>query len=214
LLEPGDEMVGQTLSETLVRQGSPQGGSSSMTLPRRRSWFRSVTGVLLILFFGTLAVGAAVAFVGTATFLYRTLSTSAPGPGPDPDPVVDPAPEPVIAAPTPDPVIAAPAPEPIPAPTPRPVASPKPAPAPVVAPTPAPPPPAPAMARVTMSGAKSVELSGRAGTFPPGKIPAGTYTIRAVFGHDAPVTAGEITLTGGETVTLVCNDRFKRCMPQ
>jgi serine/threonine protein kinase len=221
MLEPGDDMVGQTLSETLVRQGPPLGGSSSMTLPRRRSWFRSVTGVLLILFFGTLATGAAVAFVGTATFLYGRLAS--PDPDPDPDPATPhaPVPAPVIAAPepvtapaTPDPVIAAP--EPTPAPTPKPVTSPKPAPAPTVAPAPAPapPPPAPALARVTASGAKSVELTGRAGTFPPGKVPAGTYTIRAVFGHDAPVTAGEITVAAGENVTLVCNDRFKRCMPQ
>jgi hypothetical protein len=65
---------------------------------------------------------------------------------------------------------------------------------------------------VVLQGAKSVELSGRSGTFPAGRVPAGTYTVKAVFGHDAPVVAGEVTVVAGETVTLVCNERFKRCM--
>ncbi len=217
LLEPGDEMVGQTLSETLVRQGGLQGGSSSMTLPRRRSVFRSVTGGLLILFFGALALGAGVSFVATATFLYRQLATpptevaplELPAPAPLPVPEPAPAPEPVVVAPTP-----APAPTPA-APRPKPTVSPAPAPAPAPVPVPVAPAPAPAAGRVVVQGsAKSVELSGRTGTFPPGKVPAGTYTIRAVFGHDAAVTAGEITVNAGETITLMCNDRFKRCMPR
>jgi len=227
LLEPGDEMVGQTLSETLVRQGTPHGGgplggSSSMTLPRHRSAFRSLTGVLLILFFGTLALGAGLAFVGTATYLYRQLASPpapipAPGlPTPAPAPDIEP-PAPLVTAPESEPVVA---PTPTPAPPPKPVvASPKPSvspvPAPVPAPAPAPEPaPAPATGRVVAQGARSVELSGRSGTYPPGKVPVGTYTIRAVFGHDAAVTAGEITVGAGETVTLVCNERFKRCMPK
>jgi hypothetical protein len=67
---------------------------------------------------------------------------------------------------------------------------------------------------VVLQGAKSVDLSGRAGTFGAGRVPAGTYTIKAVFGHDDAVVAGEVTVVAGETVTLVCNERFKRCNVQ
>jgi hypothetical protein len=67
------------------------------------------------------------------------------------------------------------------------------------------------MGRVVVDGATSVELVGKSGTYPAGRVPAGTYSIRAVFGEDAPVSAGTVTVGSGETVTLSCNARFKRC---
>lgn len=116
-----------------------------------------------------------------------------------------------------------PAPAPAPAPVPAPVAEdPPPAPAPAPAPPPSRPRPAhkPSPAPVTptgtvsFEGADAVTLTGTAGRFGPGKVPAGTYSILATFGVGAPTPAGSVTVAAGQTVALRCDDRFKMCKPR
>lgn len=49
----------------------------------------------------------------------------------------------------------------------------------------------------------------------PGRVPPGTYEIRARFDLDAPVrAAGEIELTDGEKVTIACDRANALCQRQ
>jgi hypothetical protein len=67
---------------------------------------------------------------------------------------------------------------------------------------------------VTFEGADTIELSGAAGRFSGGTIPAGSYAIRASFDGAAPVAAGTVDVGSGARVKLRCDARFKRCLPQ
>jgi hypothetical protein len=143
--------------------------------------------------------------------------TSAPQPAAAPRPAPQPAPKPA-PQPAPQP---APKPEPKPAPKPEPQPAPKPEPQPAPKPEPQPAPePAPAPKPAPTSGGGTVSLQGDAtkvrlqsdqGSFPLGSVPAGTYSISAWFGGDAPVPAGTVTVAEGEQVTLRCSSLMLRC---
>lgn len=75
----------------------------------------------------------------------------------------------------------------------------------------APPPEAgPASFKAT-GDADSVFLVAGGKRFPPGELPAGTYTIEASFGGQAPTPAGTITLSAGQVATVKCNASFMKC---
>jgi hypothetical protein len=207
--EPSDEMVGQTLSEVFARSAPNAGGG----MQDERGLRRILAGILLFLGSTGLLVVAAVGLLVVGLLVWWRTSRPelevADIPVAEPVPVVDPSPVPV-PMPVPAPSVAAPAPEPAPAPKPKPTTV-KPAPAPAPAPSPVPAPPAPVTGRVIVEGATSVQLVGPSATYPAGRVPPGTYTIQAVFGEDAPVNAGTVTVEAGDTVSLSCNARFKRC---
>ncbi len=81
----------------------------------------------------------------------------------------------------------------------------------------APAPPAPravpvASGSVSVSGdADSILLVGAGGRFPPGEVPAGTYSVEAAFGGGALAPAGKVTVTAGQSVTIKCVADFARC---
>lgn len=150
-------------------------------------------------------------------------------------PESDPAPVPVASSPTPETVVMAsgtPAPAPAPAApevAPAPVAaapaSPAPAsPAPAATPAPARPspptatptaaaatPPA-AMGTVTATGdADEVWLEGESGRVELGRVPAGTYKVKARFRGEAAISAGVLTVRDGRTVSLSCSADFQLC---
>ncbi|MCB9766227.1 MAG: protein kinase [Alphaproteobacteria bacterium] len=73
--------------------------------------------------------------------------------------------------------------------------------------------PAPAQGRVTVTGDPvKLVLEGPNGKFSPGRVPAGTYTIRATFEGREPLVAGQIEVVQDTTLTLKCNATFARCM--
>jgi len=125
-----------------------------------------------------------------------------PEPVNEPEPANDPSPAPAT---TPEPIVA---PEPVTAPAPlaRPAASPEPDPAPE-------PTPAPTHATVSFTGADSLKLEevDFRHRFSPGEVPPGRYKILAGFGGADPVSAGELTLSAGQTVHLECDPDFRRC---
>ncbi len=142
----------------------------------------------------------------------------------EPVPESEPEPEPVDAPsvePTPEPVHRQPAPPP---PEPEPDLAPAPSaephqpdraavPEPVEdAPSPTGP-EAPTQATVVVMGdASSVALTNGDASHGPGTVPPGSYVIMALFpGLDAPIQAGELQLTAGETVTISCQSGFDRC---
>ncbi len=135
--------------------------------------------------------------------------TSAPQPAAAPRPAPQPAPKPA-PQPAPQP---APKPEPKPAPKPEPQPAPKPEPQPAPEPAPAPKPaPTSGGGTVSLQGdATKVRLQSDQGSFPLGSVPAGTYSISAWFGGDAPVPAGTVTVAEGEQVTLRCSSLMLRC---
>ena len=45
----------------------------------------------------------------------------------------------------------------------------------------------------------------------PGSVPVGTYDVEATFPGGAPAVAGQVEVTAGGTVTLVCNQIFELC---
>ncbi|GDX78919.1 hypothetical protein LBMAG42_07300 [Deltaproteobacteria bacterium] len=98
-----------------------------------------------------------------------------------------------------------------------PVATPtvKPAPVPVAAPPVAEvaaPPPAAGPASFKAAGdADAVFLVAGGKRYPPGELPAGTYTIEASFAGQAPTAAGTITLAAGQAATVKCNGSFMKC---
>jgi hypothetical protein len=58
----------------------------------------------------------------------------------------------------------------------------------------------------------SVQLIGSGGTFRAGEVPAGRYTIQAVFGPGTPmVAAGSVVVRDGAAVTVECNSMFMAC---
>lgn len=80
--------------------------------------------------------------------------------------------------------------------------------------------PAPATATTTTGGsahfslsgdARSVALASGGKSYPPGDLPAGAYSIRAVFGDSEPVAAGNVQLIPGQNVVVNCSAVFTRC---
>jgi len=69
------------------------------------------------------------------------------------------------------------------------------------------------MATVTYSGADSIRLTGNRGTFPPGQVPPGRYTVEATFGS-TKVNAATLNLRAGETWELRCDRDFTMCRPK
>ena len=60
--------------------------------------------------------------------------------------------------------------------------------------------------------ATAVHLVGVAGTFAPGPVPAGTYTIQAAFGRETQmVTMSDFVVTEGRTYTVHCSATFMVC---
>lgn len=96
----------------------------------------------------------------------------------------------------------------------KPIATPTPVP---VAPPPAAvevaaPPPAAGPASFKAAGdAEAVFLVSGGKRYPPGEVPAGTYTIEASFSGQAPTAAGTITLVAGQSATVKCNGSFMKC---
>lgn len=86
---------------------------------------------------------------------------------------------------------------------------PEPEPEPEVAPTPPPPPP-PTTATVRMTGADSVTLLQGNTTLSPGKVPAGTYAIRAVF-NGTTVNVDTKTFEAGQSYLIKCFSGLNAC---
>ncbi len=65
---------------------------------------------------------------------------------------------------------------------------------------------------VMVVGAVSrLRLMGPKGTFGPGVIPAGTYTIQATFDGGAPRMAGTVSVGDGDRIQLMCSAGSHRC---
>lgn len=74
------------------------------------------------------------------------------------------------------------------------------------------PPPAAGPASFKAAGdAEAVFLVAGGKRYPPGEVPAGTYTIEASFAGQAPTAAGTITLAAGQVATVNCNGSFMKC---
>jgi len=104
-------------------------------------------------------------------------------------------------------------------PRPKPTAKPESGPAPDEAKTPdpavPPPPPAPRTGKGTvmvMGSASRVRLMGAAGTFGPGTVPAGSYTIQATFSGSDPRMAGTVEVDGGERLIVMCSAATQKCV--
>ncbi|MEQ1508715.1 MAG: carboxypeptidase-like regulatory domain-containing protein, partial [Myxococcota bacterium] len=62
-------------------------------------------------------------------------------------------------------------------------------------------------------GGVRVELRGKAGTFRAGRVPPGTYEIRAMF-DGTLVEQDTLRIEGGETVTIKCSKLTQVCSVQ
>jgi serine/threonine-protein kinase len=102
--------------------------------------------------------------------------------------------------------------------TPKPAEVKAPPPEPAAAPAPAPKPAASAGATVQLHSegdATSVKLVGSPGTFGPGSVPAGTYTVVATFAGRGEVSnAANIVVYAGKSYTLKCQSFFGQCSVQ
>ncbi|MFH1466478.1 MAG: hypothetical protein ABIO70_18990, partial [Pseudomonadota bacterium] len=73
-------------------------------------------------------------------------------------------------------------------------------------------PPAAASGQVAVTGdAEVVVLVSAAGRFPPGEIPAGSYTVEARFPGRGQVQAGRVQVAAGASVKLNCDSGFALC---
>jgi serine/threonine protein kinase len=194
-----DGLVGQTLSHTLPRISYD---SSSSTVPDRR-W--TVLTLLLGAVAATVALLIVLVGVGSLGALWFVSSRPVAEAPEEPPILVEPGlPEAELDPSVTEPAVTEPA-------------GPEPA-----APSPQPSrrktrtkPPAPTTGTVSQAGADSIELVGAAGRFRTGSVPAGSYSVYAVFpGEAAPVPAGTIELKAGGRVELRCDARFKRCMSE
>ncbi len=69
-------------------------------------------------------------------------------------------------------------------------------------------------ATVSVTGdATKVEFVGAAGTFPAGKVPPGSYEIRATFAGQV-ASAGSVKVRKGQSVNLACSSFMMLCKPQ
>ena len=151
------------------------------------------------------AVAALAGIGGLAWVLTRPADVPAPAVEPaavvdvepvevEPEPAVEPEPEPAEVEPEPvvEPASVARQPEPV-APQPEPVVE-------------------EALATLIVEGdADAVWLVGPSGRVDPGPVPAGDYSIKAVFGGGEAVSTGTLTLAAGETRTLRCSAGFTIC---
>ncbi len=81
-----------------------------------------------------------------------------------------------------------------------------------IAPTPVPDPEPVASGVVRVSGdAESIRLIGTAGSFGPGEVPAGSYSVRVTFAGVAPFEALAVDVAPGATLTVDCNSAFSMC---
>ncbi len=216
-LTSGDVLTEQSRTMMLARDDEP---SSSTTLAQRGGVAVAggiVTAAVLLVAFGL------VGLIGLGVAWQQGLLTAAPVAvaAPDPEP---PLPEPEPPAPEPEPE---PEPEPVPEAEPEPVPEPAPAaptprpqPVPKAAPTPRPAEPEMAPAPRTDVGTVRVEgegatvtLQGDAGTFPVGKVPAGSYQVQASFGGD-PVSVGRLVVVAGQAHTIRCVAAMRLCRLQ
>jgi hypothetical protein len=71
--------------------------------------------------------------------------------------------------------------------------------------------PAAAAGQVRVTGdARNVTLRNSTGTFPPGALPPGSYTVYADFNGEV-VEAGALSLAAGQVITLSCRAGLRRC---
>jgi hypothetical protein len=64
---------------------------------------------------------------------------------------------------------------------------------------------------MVVGAASRVRLMGSKGTFGPGTVPAGTYTIQATFEGGDPRMAGTIHVSNGDRLQLICAVSTQRC---
>ena len=67
---------------------------------------------------------------------------------------------------------------------------------------------------MVMGSASRVRLMGSAGTFGPGTVPAGSYTIQATFSGSDPRMAGTVEIDGDERIIVVCSSSTQKCVQQ
>ncbi|MCB9777062.1 MAG: protein kinase [Alphaproteobacteria bacterium] len=67
-------------------------------------------------------------------------------------------------------------------------------------------------ARLQADGGVDVVLQGAAGTFSPGRMPAGSYTVRARF-PDGRTDTATVTVPADGTVTISCVAAMGKCLP-
>jgi len=179
------------------------------SVPSRATPVIALLGVVGLLVIAGVTAVAVIGLVGVGQL--GQFAAPAPAPVvPSPIEVAAPAPEADIA-PEPDP----------PAPKPPVRASPAPAPAPTRAPAKAPEPEPEAepaeeiwMATVKVSGeVHDLWLESGDERYPAGKVPAGTYTVRAFFtaSDTAPATVGQLTIGAGETKEYKCSASLGIC---
>jgi hypothetical protein len=73
-------------------------------------------------------------------------------------------------------------------------------------------PPDDALATVVVTGdASRVWLESASGRFPAGRVPPGTYRVKAFFEGADPVSAGEIVVEAGQTRELRCVSALLVC---
>lgn len=81
------------------------------------------------------------------------------------------------------------------------------------APPPAPPKIKKGKGNVMVTGSASrVRFYGPPGTFGPGKLPAGTYSIQATFPGSGPIMAGTIEVNGGDRFVVSCSRSSQTCV--
>ena len=64
---------------------------------------------------------------------------------------------------------------------------------------------------MVVGAASRVRLMGTKGTFGPGTVPAGTYTIQATFEGGDPRMAGTVHVSNGDRLQLICAVSTQRC---
>lgn len=122
-------------------------------------------------------------------------------------PLPEAVPTPSTAPPSPPPVAAAAA---VPPAEPTPTAAPPVPEAPAADPTPSPW-DTPSTAAVQAEGGVRIWLVGAAGRFPPGDVPAGSYTVKAFFDPMSSVDAGTLSVRRGERWTVKCSKSMGVC---
>ena len=153
------------------------------------------------------------------------VAVAPPSPEPAPEPILEPVAEPVPGSPPEPAAVARPGPRPRPGPKPAPVQVPVPTSVPVQA-MPGPVVPAPGADLPTVyikykntkdptapytRGAKLKDSSGK--TWPPGKVPVGSYTVWAGFDTQGPAAVGRVSVGAGQILTVWCNEKKLLCEP-
>lgn len=68
------------------------------------------------------------------------------------------------------------------------------------------------MRLISGAGSATVRLVGAAGSFPPGRVPVGRYTIEARFGDGTVDRSGSVEVKAGATVKLSCSAAMHTCV--